>query len=93
MNDTTFDALANERRRALLLDLLVASPRDDTAHSSTGALQTKHRIQTEMFHTHLPKLEDYGFIRWDRDTHEIDQGPRFEAVRPLLEFIDDSTER
>ncbi|WP_254532280.1 hypothetical protein [Natrinema gelatinilyticum] len=39
-------------------------------------------------HNHLPKLEAYGFIRWDKNTHEVEKGPAFEHVRPLLEMLD-----
>jgi hypothetical protein len=41
-----------------------------------------------MFHTHLPKLEEAGFIVWHQDTNKVEKGPRFEEIRPLLELID-----
>ena len=39
-------------------------------------------------HVHLPKLDDYGFVEWDRETNVVARGPRFEEVRPLLELLD-----
>ena len=45
-----------------------------------------------MYHSHLPKLVDYGFIEWNTDTREIAKGPQFEEIRPVLECIDESTE-
>jgi hypothetical protein len=85
MEDTTFDALANEDRRKLLVALLDENPQDAAVDASeavnTGALKPNHRLQTAMYHSHLPKLVDYGFIEWNRDTQEIVKGPQFGAVR------------
>ncbi|MBX0297542.1 helix-turn-helix domain-containing protein [Haloarcula nitratireducens] len=97
MNDTTFDALANEHRRHLLVALLDETSQDAAVHADetvdAGALQTKHQIRTAMYHNHLPKLVDYGFIEWDMDTQEVVKGPDFGEIRPLLECIDEDTER
>lgn len=91
MNDNAFDALANEQRRALLLDLLEANPQSVTkkvpADGETEQVESDQDLQIVMYHTHLPKLEDYGFIRWDKDAGEIVKGPQFEEIRPLLECI------
>ena len=43
----------------------------------------------EMRHTHLPKLVEYGFVEWDRDTHEVVKGPEFDEIEPLLELLDE----
>ncbi len=40
-----------------------------------------------MFHVHLPKLEDYGYIEWNKETDQIIKGPQFDEIRPLLECI------
>ncbi len=40
-----------------------------------------------MQHVHLPKLEEYGFIEWDRDSHEVRKGPKFNEIQPLLELL------
>ncbi|RLM67110.1 transcriptional regulator [Halorubrum sp. Atlit-26R] len=91
MNDTAFDALANEHRRELLLDLLDENPQEVAvelpAGDDAGEPNTTHHRRIEMYHIHLPKLDDYGFIQWDRDTHEVTKGPRFEELRPLLECM------
>ncbi|WP_348612718.1 transcriptional regulator [Halobaculum rarum] len=42
---------------------------------------------TGMKHVHLPKLEEYGFITWNRDTDEVSKGPNFEEIRPLPEMF------
>jgi hypothetical protein len=90
MNDNAFNALANEDRRSFLLDLLESNPQDADVESSTrGSVLTEaeQRAQTEMYHVHLPKLEEYGYIEWDEDTNEVIKGPQFEEIRPLLEFM------
>jgi len=92
MKDDTFDALANEHRRTLLVALLDENPQRGTVSPSVendvGELKTKSRVETMLYHTHLPKLEEYGFIRWNRDTQDISKGPQFENIRPLLECLD-----
>ncbi|WP_158057916.1 DUF7344 domain-containing protein [Halorussus halophilus] len=90
MNDNAFTALANERRRTLLLNLLASNPQDAGVESSTGEsvlTDAAQRAQTEMYHVHLPKLEDYGYIAWDKDANEVVKGPQFHEIRPLLEFL------
>lgn len=92
MNDDCFNALANELRRALLVNLLHQSPfrvsmssHDDRAGGPTAS---NRRERMQLWHLHLPKLEDYGFIRWDREAGVVERGPRFDEIRPLLEFLE-----
>ncbi|VTT86294.1 hypothetical protein DM2_2332 [Halorubrum sp. DM2] len=42
-----------------------------------------------MYHSHLPKLADLGFIEWDPDENEIRKGPRWDDIAPLLRLIED----
>lgn len=42
-----------------------------------------------LHHVHLPKLADYGFVEWHRDSNLVTRGPRFDELRPLLELIID----
>ncbi|MDG5778162.1 transcriptional regulator [Haloarculaceae archaeon H-GB2-1] len=90
--DDIFDALANVHRRRLLVALLGHNPQQDTvrtpedAHGGEKAVET---LQKELYHTHLPKLEQAGFISWDQETREVRKGPRFDEIRPLLELMRD----
>jgi len=85
-----FEALANVYRRRLLVSLLEHNPqRDNVAvpedvHKGEKALEV---LQIEFHHSHLPRLEEAGFIGWNRDTHEVVKGPRFDEIRPLLELM------
>jgi len=95
MNDSTFHALADEQRRALLLSLLESNPQDQGFESLTGdaaLAEAERRTQVAMYHNHLPQLEDYGYLEWNKDAQEVVEGPRFEEIRPLLEWIDGQAE-
>ena len=49
-------------------------------------------VDKELLRTHfvhLPKLVEYGFAEWDRDTEIVTKGPRFDEIRPFLELLDD----
>lgn len=90
--DEYLQALTDTHRRRLLVALLEHNPQRDTVavpedvHEGEKALET---LQTKFYHSHLPRLEEAGFIRWNRDTHEVVKGPRFEEIRPLLELMRD----
>ena len=90
MLDEQLRALAHPLRRRLLVALLDHNPQKDTidstsVHQGDWPLEV---LQSEMYHSHLPKLEEVGFIEWHQDTHEVVKGPRFDEIRPLLELID-----
>lgn len=89
--DDTIDALAHVQRRKLLVSLLDHNPQDDSpvvvapSEDEAGALE---RL-VAMDHVHLPKLVEYGFISWDRESHEVSKGPNFGEIKPLLELLVD----
>jgi hypothetical protein len=90
--DIAFDALGSHQRRRVLVALLDQNPQSprvegDGAGEAFGRREGE-RLSPAMYHNHLPKLDAQGFVRWDRDTHEIERGPRFEEIRPLLELLD-----
>lgn len=90
--DDSLDALAHVQRRALLLALLADSPQDASTPPETarsGSAGDEVDLLVTIHHVHLPKLEEYGFVEWDRDTDELRRGPNFEEIAPLLELLDD----
>lgn len=97
MNDIIFGALEDEHRRELLLDLLESNPQTVAtqipAGGETAQAAVDQELQIAMYHTHLPKLEDQGFVRWDKDTGKVVKGPQFEEIRPLLECVRELTKR
>lgn len=38
---------------------------------------------------HLPVLEGYGFVDWQRDVGVVTRGPQYDEIVPLLAFLDD----
>ena len=85
-----FDALGNRYRRRLLVSLLEHNPQRDEVNVPEDVHAGEKELtilQAEMFHNHLPQLEAAGFVRWDRDAHEVVKGPRFEEIRPVLELL------
>lgn len=91
--DELLDALASVQRRRLLVALLVHNPQDEAPPSvaEEGKAAEVERL-VKMEHVHLPKLDEYGFIDWDREANEVNKGERFEEVRPLLELLADHEE-
>lgn len=88
--DTLLDAMAHVQRRKLLMALMEHNPQDDlpvVIGDDGDAADVMDRLVT-MHHQHLPKLAEYGFIEWDRDSHEVHKGPQFQEIRPLLKLLD-----
>ncbi|MGM0718187.1 MAG: DUF7344 domain-containing protein [Halobacteriota archaeon] len=47
----------------------------------------------ELYHVHLPKLEDAELIEWNTENNVIAKGPRFEGVQPLFTVMYDNVDR
>lgn len=41
----------------------------------------------EPYHRHLPKLADYGYVSWERESGDVDRGPNWEEIEPLLTVL------
>lgn len=91
-SDSFFEAFSDPYRRQLLLALVDHNPQDDDDRDPLNLISEDIEpdvLETELFHAHLPKLEDMGYIRWDRDTNEISKGPDWDEIAPLLALIHD----
>ena len=89
--DELLDAVGHVQRRKLLVALLSHNPQDDepvVIDADESADEEFARL-VEMQHVHLPKLEEYGLIDWNRETNEVSKGPQFDEIRPLLELLRD----
>ncbi|WP_318567160.1 hypothetical protein [Salinigranum marinum] len=86
--DRQFDALADVRRRRLLFALEERNPRPDSPPHDRGLSRSAlEREQLLLRHVHLPKLDAYGYVSWDREAHQVTKGPRFAEIRPLLALL------
>lgn len=86
--DTQFEALANVHRRRLLVSLLAHNPQAaQSVASNTADTTDDERRKIQIHHVHLPKLEAYGYITWNRDTHQVLKGPQFDEIEPLLTVL------
>lgn len=94
--DSAVTALGNRYRRRLLIALLDHNPQDDEdaqqAEQALGATSgpgtDDEIVETELIHNHLPKLEELGYISWNRETGAISTGPNWSEIKPLLELLD-----
>jgi len=88
--DRMFDALRHPYRRRILLLVSEHNPREEDEFS-VGDLATEdddlELLTTELYHAHLPKLAESGYIDWDEETQTIRRGPNFEEVAPLLRLM------
>jgi len=88
--DELLEALSDAHRRRLLVVLLDHDPQREDIDIPTVIHEGEKELATlrlELRHSHLPRLEDAGLIRWDRDSGEVLKGPRFDDIRPLLEVM------
>ena len=77
--DRILDALGHCRRRQILTTLQKNS-RQDCAN---------FQASLEDSHTHLPKLDNLGFINWNPDQEAISKGPKWGDLRIFLHLIND----
>ena len=85
--DRLLHILANKYRRRLLVALLEHNPQDEKNPLAETEGDDIESLKIAMIHSHLPKLEEAGFIEWDRERHAVRKGPRFDQIRPLLELM------
>lgn len=89
--DEQLEAVAHVERRRLLVALLEENPLtdvpDEIAELEDDAETLERRVA--MRHNHLPRLDDYGFVQWDRKNDLVTRGPEFEKIRPLVTSLDE----
>ena len=89
------EMLSDSYRRELLLALLEHNPQNDDDRDPLDIIDPPLEpevLEIELFHKHLPKLEDQGVIEWNRDTGKISKGPDWGDIEPLLRLVKDHRE-
>lgn len=46
-------------------------------------------LETELYHVHLPKLAEAGYIEWNEEAQKFWRGPAFEEIAPLFRLLDE----
>lgn len=95
-----FDMLSNARRRYVLAHLQerptasirelsreLAAWENDVEAAAVSSKQRK-RVYTALHQTHLPRLDEYGVVDYDRDRGEVRATQRLEVFAP---YLDDGT--
>jgi GAF domain-containing protein len=85
--DSMMDALSSHRRRRILMTLL-----GDTTATPIETLERRLHNENDrigLFHVHLPKLANSGYITWDTDADTISTGPKFSEVKPLVQLLNE----
>jgi hypothetical protein len=102
-HDTVFSMLSNRRRR---LAIYYLGDREEPARVREMATQLavwengvpesklnyqqRKRVYTSLHQTHLPKLDESGFVEYDRDRKTVALTPRAETLRTYLEPDDEA---
>lgn len=87
--DSVFNAINKQARRFVLIDLL-----NDTGNDTVDILErttADDRAAIELYHTHLPALEQAGYIEWDQDSNAVSRGPNYPEIEPFLRVLEEST--
>lgn len=83
--------LSNHHRRRIVTRLEEQNPRDmdefDLEEIAGGSELDGETI--DLIHNHLPRLDESGFIDWDRERQVVTRGPRFTEIEPLIELMID----
>ncbi|WP_241154884.1 GAF domain-containing protein [Halorubrum sp. CSM-61] len=82
--DTMMDTLKSRTRRRILVTLI------DAGETSLSALERRfphERDRIALYHTHVPKLADAGYVEWDAETEVVSKGPKFSEAEPLVRLL------
>lgn len=86
--DEAIDALSNPTRRRLLLSISECGPHEEFSLDALATPGTDHdQLATQLYHVHLPKLADAGYVDWDGDVDTVRPGRDFDDVVPLLRLL------
>ena len=89
--DVVLGALSHVYRRRLLVELCATEGitlAEDRGLIANGGVDPEV-VHQQLFHVHLPKLAESGYIEWDRTNDVVRAGDRFGEIAPLLDLIDD----
>jgi len=91
--DEEFEALGDRHRRRVLVELVERPDATlDELLPEDDAVEDRDRLEVLFHHSHLPSLDDAGFVEWDGE-RRIARGAKFESVAPVHELLADNPDR
>lgn len=90
--DSMFAVLSHPYRRRILTMIAERNPRDGDEFAVEELATPEDDLSLfadEAYHGHLPKLDDAGYVEWDREDDVIRRGPRFHEIAPLIALMRD----
>lgn len=90
--DRVFDVLRHPIRRRILTELDEANSRGEdefTLEQLQGEDEDLEPFATKLSHVHLPKLENVGYVEWDRNANTITHGSNYDEIAPLVDLMRD----
>lgn len=85
--DELFDTLSHLRRRRILTRLRDHDSHDENEFDQRAPGISTESLALELFHYHLLKLTEAGFIYWNRERGVVRRGPRFHEISPLIDLV------
>jgi hypothetical protein len=69
------------------------SPQSDPISDGGVAEDPPSSFMIRLRHNHLPRLEDAGYIEWDREEGTVSRGPAFGEVEPAIRLLSANADR
>lgn len=91
--DRIADALGDQARRHVLVGLLDHNPLDYREAVADDGGRDRDDAELQMVHMHLPKLDDMGYVGWDRESGTVVKGEKWDEIEPVLRLLDDHSEQ
>lgn len=95
--DQLYEALAAEHRRMILYSLMDIPkerqlPLPEAARSSNLSIDPDE-LRIQLQHHHLPKLAEFGYVRWEQDPFCVQRGHAYEEVEAVFSVIVESLDQ
>ena len=89
--NAVFKALSAEPRRQLLVSLLDTPPDQSISLPQSAMMPNvpsdSERLRIELYHVHLPMLEEMEFITAESDPLVASRGPQFGQVAAVMDML------
>ncbi len=91
--DRIAEALRDQTRRQLLVELLDHNPVARPTSEAENETRENEEREIQLIHNHLPRLDAMGYIVWDRSQENIIKGPNWNEIEPVVRLLSDNRER